>query len=304
MPFQYQKYFTQFGVDEQAIEKERSELSKQFNQKNVSDKDLAWSLFAKLNLEAAKKNNANLLSRIYYSQALFADETRRRNPFDLLQQAAHWKLMEMKELENAGLKYAAKISAFKSCEACKSQDGQIFTIDEALQKMPLPHKECTTQLFNYPGFCRCEYIFERIKEDQSRLTTSNSPRPRPRKVINIALIAIVVLCFACITFGWVLQTFFPIDSAVAIPTSTLSSSVIIPTSTASGTSVDQYMQEYGGNPDVYTKILSLTDCTTLQQEFDQASANLALQSPGTSQYKWSIGYMKASDNRMKQIACY
>lgn len=68
--------------------------------------------------------------------------------------------------------------------------------------------------------------------------------------------------------------------------------------------VDEYMNKYGGNPDIYNKILSLTDCTLLQEEFDQAYANSQIQSPGTPQHKWSTGYMTAADNRMKEISCY
>jgi hypothetical protein len=66
--------------------------------------------------------------------------------------------------------------------------------------------------------------------------------------------------------------------------------------------VEQYMNEYGGNSDVYSKILAMTDCAALQHEFDQAEANL--QAPGTQQRQWGMGYMNASDSRMKDIGCY
>lgn len=63
-----------------------------------------------------------------------------------------------------------------------------------------------------------------------------------------------------------------------------------------------YMDEFGGNPDVYARILTMTDCAALQSEFDQAEANL--REPGTPQYRWGLGYMKASDDRMIEIGCY
>ncbi len=65
-----------------------------------------------------------------------------------------------------------------------------------------------------------------------------------------------------------------------------------------------YMSEFGGNPDVYARIQSLNDCAALQNEFDQAEQNLSAQEPGTPQYRWGLGYMKASDDRMKEIGCY
>jgi len=66
--------------------------------------------------------------------------------------------------------------------------------------------------------------------------------------------------------------------------------------------VSDYMQEFGGNPDVYARILIMTDCATLQNEFNQAQANL--REPGTPQYRWGLGYMEASNDRMKEIGCY
>jgi hypothetical protein len=74
--------------------------------------------------------------------------------------------------------------------------------------------------------------------------------------------------------------------------------------TQSKKSASDYMDEYGGNPDVYARILSSTDCATLQNEFDQAEENLTLQEPGTPEYSWGLGYMKASDDRMREIGCY
>lgn len=67
---------------------------------------------------------------------------------------------------------------------------------------------------------------------------------------------------------------------------------------------DDYVGEFGGNPDVYKRILSLNDCALLQDEFNQAEANTKLQAPGTEQYKWSLGYMTAADDRMKALNCY
>jgi len=67
---------------------------------------------------------------------------------------------------------------------------------------------------------------------------------------------------------------------------------------------DDYVNEFGGNVDVYNRILSMTVCAELQAEFDQADENSKLQAPGTPEYKWSIGYMTAADEGMKQLGCY
>lgn len=67
---------------------------------------------------------------------------------------------------------------------------------------------------------------------------------------------------------------------------------------------DQYFEEFGGNIDVYVEILALTDCKLLQEKFDIASANNSREQAGTQQYRWTLGYMKASDDRMREIGCY
>jgi len=46
-----------------------------------------------------------------------------------------------------------------SCEACRQLENKVFTIEEALEKMPIPCKECTQKLYDEKrGFCRCSYV--------------------------------------------------------------------------------------------------------------------------------------------------
>jgi hypothetical protein len=64
-----------------------------------------------------------------------------------------------------------------------------------------------------------------------------------------------------------------------------------------------YMEEFGGDITIYTRILSMTDCTELQREFERADEDSKLHEPGTHEYRWSIGYRTAADNRMKEVEC-
>ena len=64
-----------------------------------------------------------------------------------------------------------------------------------------------------------------------------------------------------------------------------------------------YVQEFGGDITIYTRILEMTDCTELQREFERADDNAKLQEPGTQDYRASIGYRTAADNRMKEVEC-
>jgi predicted NBD/HSP70 family sugar kinase len=112
----------------------------------------------------------------------------------------------------------------------------------------------------------------------------SNPRPADRaKNITIAIaIVVTILCgLAVCVFGAV---FFLLPSE---PNTT-----------------EEYVQEYGGNADVYDRILLNNDCSALQAEFEIAFENSQMREPGTSQHKWSTGYMAAVNNRMEEIGCY
>lgn len=64
-----------------------------------------------------------------------------------------------------------------------------------------------------------------------------------------------------------------------------------------------YIEEFGGDITIYTRILEMTDCTELQREFERADENSKLQEPDTPEYRASIGYRTAADNRMKDVEC-
>lgn len=59
-----------------------------------------------------------------------------------------------------------------------------------------------------------------------------------------------------------------------------------------------------GNPEVYTRIDTTSDCPTLQREFDVAMTNAEAREPGNEQRKISLAYAKAADARLKEVGCY
>jgi len=121
---------------------------------------------------------------------------------------------------------------------------------------------------------------------------------KTRNLLVAVAASLLIICFICVLIGvfsdtpTTTTTSQPNDSAPSAPQSN------------SASPIDKYMDEYGGNPEVYTRILSMNDCIALQAEFDQAESNLSNQQPGTAQYKWGIGYMQASDDRMIAIGCH
>lgn len=69
------------------------------------------------------------------------------------------------------------------------------------------------------------------------------------------------------------------------------------------TTPGEYMEEFGGDVDIYVRILGTTDCTELRREFERADESIRLQEPGTPEYRASIGYRTAAENRMKEVEC-
>jgi hypothetical protein len=59
-----------------------------------------------------------------------------------------------------------------------------------------------------------------------------------------------------------------------------------------------------GSPAVYAEIATETDCAALQTTFDRAAANNDRAAPGSAEHQWTLGYMRAADDRMKTIGCH
>lgn len=71
------------------------------------------------------------------------------------------KEIDLKSSQSFGLEKVEILSAGDlSCAACRQLSGKIFTVKEALEKMPLPNENCAFQLRkNKPiGWCRCVYV--------------------------------------------------------------------------------------------------------------------------------------------------
>ena len=49
------------------------------------------------------------------------------------------------------------------CDECNKHEAEVYTIEEVLEKMPLPHRECNHVLNNKKGWCRCCYTFKRVE---------------------------------------------------------------------------------------------------------------------------------------------
>jgi hypothetical protein len=71
----------------------------------------------------------------------------------------------------------------------------------------------------------------------------------------------------------------------------------------SKTKAERYAEEYNGSVDAYNDIFNSNDCDFLQSSFDR-SYETTQSAPGTIHSQRAIGFMEASDERMKEIGCY
>jgi hypothetical protein len=142
------------GIEQKNFIDMREELTKKFG-KNPKSADIIWGLFNQLVLKA---NDPASLRMIYYEMALFLYQEG-RDFFDVLQDSAKMRLVEYKQ---SGIIKKVKVTTVSdSCTECQKLKNQIFTIDEALEKMPIPIRNCTHQMKDgQPGWCRCIYVAE------------------------------------------------------------------------------------------------------------------------------------------------
>jgi hypothetical protein len=75
--------------------------------------------------------------------------------WDLRQFAARVLLLGLKRLQILVVELEAQPDA---CEACKELAGKQLTVNQALQELPVPCKDCTTDAReDKAGWCRCSY---------------------------------------------------------------------------------------------------------------------------------------------------
>jgi len=142
-----------YGITEKDFDKTKKELSKQFG-KEASDSDTAWKIFNILLMQNFR--DFHKLKMLYYSMALFLNEEG-KDHFAMSQQSR--KMSIMKYRQDGDIIKGVEILAKNSCDECKKLNGKKFTFKEALEKMPIPCKDCTHKIYDKTrGFCRCGYV--------------------------------------------------------------------------------------------------------------------------------------------------
>ena len=116
-----------------------------------------------------KVNRIEVLQSLYEELMIGADDlTRSRlligkavdyyrggvDPFPVKEEIATMRLLSLRT------GWAQIVSQRNSCESCRSLDGTVLAVEEALQEMPIPCKACVYGVSKTEPFawCRCMYI--------------------------------------------------------------------------------------------------------------------------------------------------
>ena len=139
-----------YDINEKDYDNRKKELSKKLNSE-ANDGDVVWSLLNEQLNKKMKDNDFGFLSMIYNDMARILNKEG-KDCFTYLQQAIKMDLLRLQQ--SSFNKVEISTCGINSCEACQKLDSKVFTIEEALEKMPIPYKECTHEI----GYCRCCYI--------------------------------------------------------------------------------------------------------------------------------------------------
>jgi len=142
-----------YGIKEELYHEMDQKLSIQFKEK-AKPLDIIWGVMNRIVVMAIKDGDLNALKMIYYNQALFLNETER----DCIVPLRESTRISLIILQNRGFT-KVKILKQNSCNICQQFADKIYSISEALEKMPIPCPDCQTIIFKgSSGFCRCIYI--------------------------------------------------------------------------------------------------------------------------------------------------
>jgi hypothetical protein len=148
---EWMQFFSGYGITQEDY--------RNFKEKRKSPfpRDIVWALFNQTVHRLIKENDFQGLGMIYRSMGNFLNEEG-KNPFESFKQSNKMQLIFMKQ------SYVKKVtisSERDSCPECIKMYGKKYTIEKALEKMPIPNKNCSTMMGKgkHP-FCRCMWVAE------------------------------------------------------------------------------------------------------------------------------------------------
>jgi len=143
------------GIEDAAFMRTREQIAERFVEDPRSRAAL-WKVLSKLVSTFVAGGDLQSLSMAYYLMARLL-HAQGEDFFDQLQAAARTRLLHCKQ---SNLLTKVEITtADDPCERCQRLQRRVLTVDEALEQMPIPCKQCTHDARDrLAGFCRCSYL--------------------------------------------------------------------------------------------------------------------------------------------------
>ena len=145
------KELSKYGILKKDYEDADKNLTKRFRKKAAIN-DVIWSLF-----NQAIINNINdppKLSSIYFDMGRFIRIEGKNDPNLYFEQSTKILLQQYKK---SGIKKVRFIASAgdRTCKSCSKLNGKIFDIEDALNRIPVPSKDCKNLDEHGYVYCRC-----------------------------------------------------------------------------------------------------------------------------------------------------
>jgi hypothetical protein len=135
-------------------EEEMKQLQAELMESNpTATLDDAYMFLLNNKIKKARSNSEK--SSLYYLKALLLDNAGKDFTKDLVES----RRLELQHLKtHEFVKKVQIITSHDCCKNCAANSDKVFTIQEALETMPLPHPGCSRPLHGQNGFCHCSYL--------------------------------------------------------------------------------------------------------------------------------------------------
>jgi len=147
----FRSLLQRFNASELEYKTIERELTKKFSS-IPKQGDVVWTLLNNRLFDAMKRKDWSQMEVLYFEQALLLNDEGK----DCFASLRESKRCSLRSFQSQGVVHKVQISAAgdSSCDKCKALNGKVLTIEQALEDMPIPVRDCD----NAYKYCRCLYL--------------------------------------------------------------------------------------------------------------------------------------------------